>query len=193
MKSLTIKKITVVGVLTALIVVLSVSGLGIMRIPWIAIGVTTLHIPVIIGAILEGPLVGGLLGLLFGIWSILDKVLRPTPTGFVFFNPLVSVLPRVLIGIVAYYSYIFAKRFLHKGIGAGIAAILATLTNTVGVLGMIYVLFAKQYMEVLGQAPELALAFLAGVALKNGVPEAVASAILTTIIVAGVNKLRKGN
>ncbi|NLB81431.1 MAG: ECF transporter S component [Clostridiaceae bacterium] len=188
---LSIRKITVVGVLTALIIVLGISGLGIMRLPGLSIGITILHIPVIIGAIMEGPLVGGLIGLLFGVWSMIDKVLRPTPTGFVFLNPLVSVLSRILIGLVAYYSYKLAKKCLPDSISMILSSILATLTNTVGVLGMIYLLFAQKYMETMGQAPELAFAFLSGVAVKNGIPESIACAVLAPIIIAGIKKIRK--
>ncbi|MCK9478867.1 MAG: ECF transporter S component [Firmicutes bacterium] len=191
MKSLTVRKIAVIGMLTALIIVLGATGLGIMRLPGLSIGITILHIPVIVGAILEGPLVGAFTGLLFGAWSILDKVLRPSPTGFVFFNPLVSVLPRILIGIVAYYSYILFKKRRFESFGIAIGAILATLTNTVGVLGMIYLLFAERYMQIIEQPASNALAFFAAVAVKNGVPEAIASAILTPIIIVGIRKIRK--
>ena len=34
---------------------------------------------------------------------------NPTPVSFVFLNPLVSILPRVLIGIVAHYVYKWSK------------------------------------------------------------------------------------
>ena len=73
-----------------------------------------MHIPVIIGAIMEGPLVGGLIGLIFGLFSIFQAATNPTPVSFVFLNPIVSVLPRVLIGIVTYYAYRFAKNLGAK-------------------------------------------------------------------------------
>jgi uncharacterized membrane protein len=64
-----------------------------------------MHIPVIIGAIMEGPVVGGLVGLIFGLFSIFQALTNPTPVSFVFLNPLVSVVPRVLIGITSYYVF----------------------------------------------------------------------------------------
>ena len=64
-----------------------------------------MHIPVIIGAIMEGPVVGGFIGLIFGLFSIYQALTNPTPVSFVFLNPLVSVIPRILIGIVSYYVY----------------------------------------------------------------------------------------
>ncbi len=190
-KVLTTRKIAIIGMLTALIIVLGLSGLGIIEIPGLPFRITILHIPVIIGAILEGPIVGGLIGLLFGIWSIIDKVMRPTATGFVFFNPLVSVLPRILIGVVAYYVYAAARKRFGTGTSAFLSAIFGTVTNTVGVLGMIYIVFAETYMQTINKPPETALPFLSGVAVTNGTPEVIASAIIVPLIVLGVLKLVK--
>ncbi|OQB14819.1 MAG: Pantothenic acid transporter PanT [Firmicutes bacterium ADurb.Bin193] len=188
---ITTRRVVIIGMLTALIVVLGISGLGIIQIPGLPFRATILHIPVIIGAVLEGPIVGAAIGLLFGAWSIIDKIIRPTPTGFVFFNPLVSLLPRIFIGIVAYYAYTLFKKRMPEAIALGFASILATLTNTVGVLGMIYIVYARQYMEIINRAKEAALPFFAGVAVSNGVPEAIASAILVPIIVLGVRQIRR--
>lgn len=101
--SLSVKKMAIVGVLGGISIILGMTPLG-----FIPIGptrATIMHIPVIIGAITEGPLVGGLIGLIFGLFSIFQAMTNPTPISFVFLNPIVSVLPRVLIGIVTYYTY----------------------------------------------------------------------------------------
>ncbi|NMB08280.1 MAG: ECF transporter S component [Tissierellia bacterium] len=106
-KKLSVRKMAIVGVLGGLSIALGLTPLG-----FIPVGptrATIMHIPVIIGGILEGPLVGGLIGLIFGLSSIFQAATNPTPVSFVFLNPLVSVLPRVLIGIVAHYVYKGAK------------------------------------------------------------------------------------
>lgn len=103
--SLSVRKMTIVGVLGGISIILGMTPLG-----FIPIGptrATIMHIPVIIGAITEGPVVGGLIGLIFGLFSIFQAITNPTPMSFVFLNPIVSVLPRVLIGIVTYYAYKF--------------------------------------------------------------------------------------
>ena len=106
--ALSTRKMMIVGLLGSVSIVLgAIPGLG-----FIPVGptrATIMHIPVIIGAIMEGPLVGGLIGLIFGLFSIFQAATNPTPVSFVFLNPLVSVLPRVLIGIVTYYAYKFSK------------------------------------------------------------------------------------
>ena len=104
---LNVKKMTVVGVLGGISMVLGMTPLG-----FIPVGptrATIMHIPVIIGAIMEGPVVGGLVGLIFGLFSIFQAMTNPTPVSFVFLNPIVSVLPRVLIGVVTYYVYKLSK------------------------------------------------------------------------------------
>lgn len=106
--TLTIKKMTTVGILGGISIVLGMTPLG-----FIPVGptrATIMHIPVIIGAIVEGPLVGGLIGLIFGLFSMFQAATNPTPVSFVFLNPVVSILPRVLIGVVTYYVYEFLNK-----------------------------------------------------------------------------------
>ncbi len=97
------RKLVIVGVLGGVSAILGMTPLG-----FIPVGptrATIMHIPVIIGAIMEGPVVGALVGLIFGLFSIFQALTNPTPVSFVFLNPLVSVVPRVLIGITSYYVF----------------------------------------------------------------------------------------
>lgn len=183
-KHLTTRRITIIGVMTALILALNIANIGIIRLDFIGlpVGVTTLHIPVIIGAILEGPLVGAILGLFFGISSMLSALYRPAPTSFIFFNPLVSVLPRILIGITSYYIYRLVK-VRSETIRVGAAAAIGTLTNTVGVLLMIYLIYAQQFLELLGKTNLKAAIVIGGIAVTNGLPELIISIIVCIPIV----------
>ena len=111
-KALNVRSMAIIGILGAISIVLGLTPLG-----FIPVGptrATTMHIPVIIGAILEGPIVGAIVGLIFGIFSIFQAIANPTPISVVFFNPIVSVLPRVLIGITSYYAYTAVKRIGNK-------------------------------------------------------------------------------
>ena len=111
-KVLNVRRMTIVGVLGGISIVLGMTPLG-----FIPVGptrATIMHIPVIIGAIMEGPIVGGLIGLIFGLFSIFQAVMNPTPVSFVFLNPIVSILPRVLIGIVSYYIYTLSRNLGEK-------------------------------------------------------------------------------
>lgn len=111
-KTVDVRKMTIVGVLGGISAILGLTPLG-----FIPIGptrATIMHIPVIIGAIMEGPMVGGLVGLIFGVFSVLQALMNPTPISFMFLNPLISIVPRILIGIVSYYVYVLFKKMGSK-------------------------------------------------------------------------------
>ena len=161
---LSVRQITVAGMLSAISIVMATTPLG--YIPLGIANATTMHIPTIIGSILEGPYVGTFIGLIFGVSSFIRQ---NTP---LFADPVVAILPRLLIGIVAYYTYKLTK-------SSGFAAIAGTLTNTVGVLGLAVL---KKYLTV-----QVALM----VVLKNTIFEVVIAVILTTIIVKSVKRYIK--
>jgi uncharacterized membrane protein len=111
-----IRKIVVAGVFSALVIVLGVTSLGFIPLPLGAI--TILQVPVIIGAILEGPIVGIFIGLLFGIFSIVQAAIAgATPVDIAFFqHPWLAIVPRICIGPAAWliYSLISGKLFRGK-------------------------------------------------------------------------------
>lgn len=243
-KKMDIRKLTVVGVLGAISIVLGMTPLG-----FIPIGptrATIMHIPVIIGAIVEGPVVGALVGLIFGLFSIYQAITAPTPVSFVFLNPIVSVLPRVLIGITSYYTYralsglgqkntfrllnlvwivitgylaygiyqnilvftsiwpvlinvillcivyimiyLTAKKLKTKALDIIVATVVGTMTNTVGVLTMIYLFFGERFVEALGQSKEFALKAIIAIGVTNGIPESIVAIIIVTSVVVALKR-----
>jgi uncharacterized membrane protein len=182
------RQITTIGMLSAISIILGVTRLGFIPIP--PVNATIMHVPVIIGAILEGPVVGAMIGLIFGVFSIIQAITAPNILSFAFINPLVSVLPRVLIGITSYYVYkgIFVKNEAFK---VGLGAAIGSLTNTVGVLGMIYLLYAARYAKAVGISTAAAAKTIFGIATINGLPEACLAVIITIPVVLAINKIRK--
>ncbi|HYF74958.1 MAG TPA: ECF transporter S component [Candidatus Nitrosocosmicus sp.] len=177
------RQIAVIGMLSSISIVLGLTGYGFIPLP--IAKATIMHIPVIIGAILEGPVVGMLIGLIFGVFSIFQNMSSPGLLSFAFYNPLVSVLPRVLIGLTSYYCYkLVAGRF--KALGVGFGAAIGSLTNTFGVLGMIYLLYAARYAEAKGISAASSAKVIFGVALTNGLPEAIIAVIITVPVVVAV-------
>ena len=104
-KKVNVKRMTIISLLSAISIMLSmIPQVGYIQIGPVAI--TTMCIPVIIGGIMEGPIAGASIGFIFGITSMFRALMGlGGVTGFVFMNPLVSVLPRILIGVAAYYSF----------------------------------------------------------------------------------------
>jgi uncharacterized membrane protein len=171
------RKIVITGVLSAISIFLGITRLGF--IPWITgASLTIMHVPVIIGAVLEGPVVGLVIGLIFGVFSLIQAAVAPTgPTDVLFTNPLISVLPRLFIGPISWLIYNLLKRWpVPALISAGVAG---SLTNTILVLGMIGVLDAAF------------LAVIPPIIIGNGLPEAIASAILVLSVVSIWNQIER--
>lgn len=185
----TTRKLVITGMLGAITIVLGLTPLGL--IPLGPYNVTTLHIPVIIAAIVEGPLVGSAVGLIFGVTSLLKHLTAPGPISFIFWNPLISVLPRILIGLFSAYFYMFGSRVFRNEKAMYFATgIFGTFVNTFFVLGLSYLLYAKDLVEKLN-LPGGAETFLIGIATANGVPEMLMSAIITTAVVSAVKMKAK--
>ena len=180
----------VTGMLGAISVVLGMTPLGF--IPIGTTNATIMHIPVIIGAIVEGPIVGMLVGLIFGISSLIRSITIPTPTSFVFWNPLVSILPRILIGLASYSIYkLSIKTTKNEAVSLGIAGAIGTLVNTLGVLGMIYVLYAEKFVTAIGLSADNAFKIISGIGITNGLPEMFVAMIIVTAVVKAIKKVKK--
>ncbi len=183
-----VRQIAIIGMLSAISIMLGLSGFGFIPLP--TAKATIMQIPVIIGAILEGPLVGAMIGLLFGIFSIIQSLTTPNILSFAFINPLVSVLPRVLIGITAYYAYKWTWS-KNEGVRIGVGAIVGSLTNTFGVLTMIYLLYAVQFAQTRGIDVGAATKVIYSIALVNGVPEAIIAMAISVPVIVAIKKRYK--
>ncbi len=162
---LTTRQMAVSGLLGAIAIILGSTRLGFIPVPTPAGHATIMHIPAILGGILEGPVVGALTGLIFGFYSFLNA------TNPMFADPLIAILPRIFIGVTAYYSYKYLRG------NSVVAAIVGTLTNTIGVLGL---------ATLRGYLPFKASAT---VALVQGTPEVVVAVLLVTLLVKALKKL----
>lgn len=184
------------ALLVALELVLAFTPLG--YIPLGFMNATTMHIPVILGACLLGPKAGAVLGAEFGITSVIRATITPNLTSFVFtpfysFSPefsgnwtslIVAIVPRVLIGVIAGLGFRFIMRVSHdkQALALPVAGFIGSMVNTIGVMGLIYLLFGEQYAAAGGQSFDLLLKVIMGVVAVNGVPEALIAAVLTLAI-----------
>jgi uncharacterized membrane protein len=93
-------------------------------------------------------------------------------------NPLVSILPRIPIGIVSWFVFVSLRR-TSVDLASVVAGLLGSFTNTVGVVGM---------AVLLGYFPFAV--FL--VVLPQAIAEAVLAAVVTLVVVRGVMLFRSG-
>lgn len=167
------RRIVNAGILSAIAILMGITRIGSIPTPTPAGNATIMHLPTIIGGIMEGPVVGIIIGLIMGVSSFLYD---PMP---LFKDPLVSILPRLLIGVVAYFVYVGFKRF-NVYLAIAIAGFVGSMTNTVLVLTMAVI---RQYMP--GEAAVL-------VAVTQGIPEAIVALIVTLAVVVPWKKLSQG-
>ena len=179
-----------VALMAAIIIVLANTPLGMIQLP--IIKATTVHIPVIIGAVLLGPAAGAILGCVFGICSLVSNTMAPTLLSFAF-SPFmsttgltgvvkalwISIGCRIMIGVVAGWLWILLKRFnVNQTIALVVTGFAGSMTNTIFVMGSIYILFAQQYAQAKEVAITAVWGLIMGTVTASGIPEAVAAAVL---------------
>ncbi len=188
------------ALMAAIVILLANTPLGMIQLP--IIKATTVHIPVIIGAALLGPAAGAFLGAVFGICSLISNTQAPTLLSFAFSPFLsttglvgvikalwISIGCRVMIGVVAGWVFRFlSSRKMPAYISLPITGFIGSMTNTVFVMGSIYLLFAKQYAEAKEVGMEAVFGLVMGTVTASGIPEAIAAAVLVTAITAALLK-----
>ena len=192
-----------VALMAAIVVVLANTPLGMIQLP--IVKATTVHIPVIIGAILLGPTAGAILGFVFGMCSLISNTMAPTLLSFAF-SPFmsttgilgaikaiwISVGCRILIGVVAGWVWILLKKIkLNQIASLAITGFIGSMVNTITVMGSIYFLFAKQYAEAKEVAVTAVWGLVMGTVTASGIPEAIAAAVLVAIVTKVLLRVRK--
>ncbi len=153
---------------------------------------TIIQVTVAIGAILLGARKGAFIGLIFGLTSLWKNTFMPNPTSFVF-SPFVESLggyhgdirsliiclvPRILVGVVAALVFLYFNKIKKRKLALVLAGALSSMTNTILVMGSIYLLFGNDYASATNKAftslPQIII-YIIG---TQGVLEAIVSAIL---------------
>jgi len=171
-KGFSVRKIVISGVLAAIAILLGVTRLGFIPVPTLAGNATIMHVPAIIGGVMEGWLVGGIVGTIFGLFSFLQAT---TP---LFKDPLVAIFPRIFIGITAYFTFAALKKS-NLYVALIVAAIVGTLTNTVLVLGMAVI---RGYLPLEAIPP----------IIPQAIAEVIIAAIITVAVVAAWRRIETG-
>lgn len=192
------KRIALLAILLALIVILSFVPL---RVSAATLALTLL--PVLVIALTQDFVTAVLGGLLMGVTSLVMAftVGAGTPTAPLFQNPLVSILPRIFVPVVAFGVMhglnALALRVSKKSapdnpaVGKGkqwlidaVASVLAVMTNTGLVLGMIWGIYGGKSVGDTLISPE----FMTAMISINFVIELIVFPLLTPPIVFALRK-----
>ncbi len=203
-----IRQMVIAGMLSAIVAVLTFTPIGMIPLPPPLPNATTVHIPVLLAALVEGPVVGLIVGLVFGLCSFI----RAWETGAVgltlfFRNPLVSVLPRLIVPLAAFGVWALWRRVIKPGrvtdkAGAAVAAVIGTITNTVLCLGGIVLLYGAGLTVMINEmitAGNAEAAYLnnagawlvAAVGVPNGIGECIVAAVIVPMIKTAVEAVTR--
>ena len=156
------------------------------------LGVSMAFIPliaVILAADVQGFGMGLFAGTAFGVASLINSFLHPTLMAPIFHNPLVSIVPRMIIPITAYFSFKLFKKLLGKRsddastyIASTVSSVVAVVTNTGLVLSMMAAFnFGKTFGSTVINA-----AFFGGLLGVNFVFEIAICAFVAPIVTTGL-------
>ena len=198
--SASVRELVLTALFTAIILMMAfVPNLGYINL--VIIKATLLHIPVIIGAVLLGPKKGAFLGGVFGATSFINNTFNPSVMSFAF-SPIVAYstygiggvfktificfVPRICIGIGAYFVYTGLRKIFTGKIGRSttlaVAGVCGAMINTILVMGSIYVLYASAYAEATGIQVADVFKTVMGVVFGQGILEAIVSGIIVSAV-----------
>lgn len=176
------KSLAMTGSFSALVVVLGITKLGMIPLGPTA-SITILQIPVILIAMLCGLWESLVVGLSFGVLSLVQAAMSPSGVLDPFFvNPLISILPRMLLGLVAWLLWKgLAAVKMPKVLAAALTGFVGTVAHTVMVIGCLY-LFGNGVKEAMGGAGYFTI-------MGMLLPQACLEAAAATIVCAAVSGL----
>lgn len=200
------RNLTLSAVFVAIVLLMGlVPALGF--IPIGALHIVTVHIPVIIGGVVLGPRIGGILGFFFGFTSLLNATfLQPNPIESPLFSPfftggvfpgnawslVICFVPRILVGVVAGLLFrALSKTKLPGTLSLVFCGVLSSLTNTVLVLGGIYVFFGTPYAAANDLSLSGLFSVILGIVSFNGLIEAAVAGALTAAVAKTLLAVRR--
>ena len=197
------KKLIFAALFGSIILLLNFTPVGYIQLPLIK--ATIIHVPVIIGSIILGPGVGAGLGFVFGLTSLYNNTFTPTLLSFVF-SPaipvpgtdsgswnaiIVAFIPRILVGVLPYYSYKLFDKLLkgkNRMLSLSLSGIAGSMTNTILVMNLIYILFRDAYGKASNLAAGTVYKAILAIIFTNGLAEAVLAAVITAAVCRAVQR-----
>lgn len=208
-QSQNVYQMVLLAIFTAIIFLLAFTPIGLIDLPLIK--ATILHVPVIIGAILLGARKGAFLGGVFGLTSLIKNTLTPSALSFAF-SPFIPVpgsshgsfwaliicfVPRILVGVTPWLVYRLSRKLLKRRNagtqtgGIAVAAVAGAFTNTILVMGLIFLVFQGAFAAIKGIPTDAVLSVILGIVAGNGIPEAVVAGVIAPAVCVPLLRILK--
>lgn len=184
--------ISALAVLMAIVIIQNiVPFFGYIPLPGLSI--TTIHVTVILAAVVLGPRDGAIIGGTWGLIAWIRAFVAPTSplAPIVFTNPLIAVVPRILVGLIAGWIFMWFQKRHQKVLGMTLAGVAGALTNTILVLGLIGLLYSHQAAGFYQVNLSKLMPYLLTIVASNGIPEAILAGILTPLIGTPLLRFKK--
>ena len=180
-----IKTLTITGLMIAISFIMSIPPWGTIPLPFAA--ATIAFMPAIATVMLVGFVPGLAVGTAAGLFSMIRAFVAPMGILAPFFqNPLVSVLPRAMIAVTVFLVFrMLIKTKLPHAVTVGVSAAVGSITNTVGALGMMWLIYAVPLQQTVSEntAHATVWAFFAVILTSNAVMEVLANTVLVVLVV----------
>lgn len=190
------RQTTLLGLLTAVLMVLSMTPLGYLNIGPLAISFNM--IPVAVGAAALGPVGGAVLGSVFGMTSFLQclGIGGSSAMGVILFdiNPLFAFLqrfvPRLMTGFLVGLIYRGVRKFAGAHVAGSVTGFFAAALNTVLFMGALVLLYGNtQYLTDL-MAGRNVIVFICTFVGINAVAEVLVSTVVTGALCMALERAR---
>lgn len=199
------RELTLTALFAAILLLMAFTPLGLIDLPLIK--ATILHVPVVIGSVVLGPKRGAGLGALFGLVSLWKNTMAPSLLSFAFspFVPLpgsargslwalvICFVPRILTGVAPWFVFMGASKLTRgkawgRGAGYVLAGAAGAVVNTALVMGTMGLVLGEAFAAAQGIPQGLVGGAVWGIVLANGVPEALAAAVLCGAVCMGLDR-----
>ena len=190
------------ALLVAIIILLTFTPLGYITLHFIA--ATTIQMPVIIGAVMMGPVSGLVLGIAFGLSALCKVLMMPgaDPVATLILNAnfflyaFIAIVPRALMGWLS--GLLFAgldktplKEKNRRIASYGITGFVGSMLNTVFYLGSLWLMASGFVAEAYAMDISGVGAMVMTVATTAGIPEAVVSCVVVAAVCRALQALER--
>jgi len=200
MKKTSVLKIAQMAVLTAIILVMVIMQIGLLRVGPFEIAIVT--IPVVVGAMIIGPVGGLVLGTVFGIMSLLQcvglfggSVLSPLFTENPFFAFVLCVPTRTFMGLLTGLLFKGLRKLDHTNTWRYfVTGLVGAFLNTLFFMSALILLFWDSELILTlreNSGAESVLKFLVAMVGLNGLVEMSTCCVLGGILAKVLNKVIK--